>query len=100
MRSQLPSRDLPDFIEDMSDWEMVGVPGPGQGSGVGHARWKMGLQKLIWTVGGAGGGMREGMLRLNSTVWYSRNSSGSAPLLGRYIQGGVSFLLNDSKTYK
>jgi hypothetical protein len=76
---ELPSRDTPDFIENLTDWEMVGVPGPGQGSGVGNVRWKMGLQKLVWTIGGAGGGMREGMLRLNSTIWYSRNSSGSAP---------------------
>ena len=40
---------------------------------------EIGLQKLIWTIGVPGFGMQEGMLRLNSTVWYSRNSTGSAP---------------------
>ena len=46
---------------------------------MGNVRWKIGLKKLVWTIGAAGGGMQEGMLRLNSTVWYSRNTSGDAP---------------------
>ena len=67
----LPSRRQPDHIEDLPDYEMVGLPGPGRGTGVGDVRWRMGLQRLTWTIGGAGGGMQEGMLRLNSTVWYA-----------------------------
>lgn len=39
----------------------------------------MGLQKLVWEIGSSGGGMREGMLRLNSTVWFARNTTGDAP---------------------
>lgn len=76
---RLPSRDTPDHIEDWSNWSMHGVPGPGQGTGIGDVEWTMGLQKLIWTIGLPGNGMRQGMLRLNSTVWYSRNTSGDAP---------------------
>jgi len=76
---ELPSRTRPDWVEDLADWEMKGLPGPGQGTGVGNVSWRMGLQKLTWAIGGAGGGMQEGMLRLNSTVWYSRNTSGAAP---------------------
>jgi hypothetical protein len=59
----LPSKSEPDFITH-PDWEMRGLPGPGQGTGVGNVSWKMGLQKLVWTIGAPGGGMRPGMLRL------------------------------------
>ena len=68
----LPTKAAPDYVEDWSDWEMHGLPGPGRGTGVGNVSWKMGLQKLVWTIDG-------GMLSLNSTVWYSRNTSGDAP---------------------
>ena len=74
----LPSKSEPDFITH-PDWEMRGLPGPGQGTGVGNVSWKMGLQKLVWTIGAPGGGMRPGMLRLNSTIWYTRNTTGDAP---------------------
>lgn len=46
---------------------------------VGNVSWKIGLQKLVWEIGRPGGGMREGMLRLNSTVWFTRNTTGDAP---------------------
>jgi len=49
--------------------QMHGIPGPGQGTGVSNVSWRMGLQKLQWTIGLPGGGMRDGMLRLNSTVY-------------------------------
>ena len=76
----LPTRASPDYVEDLSNWTMRGLPGPGQGTGVGKGvAWKMGLQKLTWTIGGSGGGMPNGMLRLNATVWYSRNTTGDAP---------------------
>lgn len=75
----LPTKAAPDYIEEMADWEMKGLPGPGQGTGVGNVSWKMGLQKLVWEIGRPGGGMRAGMLRLNSTVWFARNTSGDAP---------------------
>jgi hypothetical protein len=65
----LPSRSTPDAVEDWGNWTMQGVPGPGQGANVGNVAWRVGLQKLVWTIGAPGGGMREGMLRLNSTVW-------------------------------
>lgn len=74
----LPTRSTPDYVEDWTNWTMEGVPGPGRGTGIGNVAWRVGLQKLVWTIGGAGGGMREGMLRLNSTVWYSRNTTGNA----------------------
>ena len=48
-------------------------PHPGQGTGVGNVSWKMGLQKLVWEIGRPGGGMRDGMLRLNSTVTLLHN---------------------------
>jgi hypothetical protein len=75
----LPTKAAPDYIVEMADWEMKGLPGPGQGTGVGNVSWKMGLQKLVWEIGRPGGGMRAGMLRLNSTVWFARNTSGDAP---------------------
>eukprot|EP00039_Didymoeca_costata_P021687 m.2767 g.2767 ORF g.2767 m.2767 type:complete len:578 (-) comp2586_c0_seq1:73-1806(-) len=75
----LPSRSTPDYIEDWQNWSMHGLPGPGQGTGVGNVSWRMALKKLVWTIGKEGYGMREGMLRLNATVWYSRNTSGAAP---------------------
>ena len=76
---ELPTKSVPDFIEDLPTYEMRGLPGPGQGTGVGDVRWRIGLQKLVWTIGLPGGGMRPGHLRLNTTVWYSRNTSGDAP---------------------
>jgi hypothetical protein len=30
---KLPSRSHPDFIEDLSNWTMEGLPGPGRGTG-------------------------------------------------------------------
>lgn len=46
--------------------------------------WKRGLQKLVWTIGGAEDGSNgvvvpSGALRMNATVWYSRNTTGDAP---------------------
>lgn len=68
----LPTKSAPDYVEDWSDWAMHGLPGPGRGTGVGNVSWKMGLQKLVWTIDG-------GMLALNASVWFSRNTSGDAP---------------------
>ena len=65
---ELPTKAAPDYVTELPDWEMKGFPGPGQGTGVGKVSWKMGLQKLVWEIGRPGGGMRDGMLRLNSTV--------------------------------
>jgi hypothetical protein len=31
---ELPSKAKPDYVVDMPDWEMKGLPGPGQGTGV------------------------------------------------------------------
>ena len=58
---------------------IAGLPGPGKGTGVGGVSWKIGLKKLVWTLGLPRGGMPAGMLRLNSTVWWSRNTTGDAP---------------------
>ena len=60
---QLPTTSTPDYVEDHGEYEMRGLPGPGQGTGVGDVSWKMGLQKLVWTIGERRGGMQEGMLR-------------------------------------
>ena len=42
-----------------------------QGSFVGNNSWTSNLQVLVWQI--------DGMMSLNSTVFYSRNTSGSAP---------------------
>jgi hypothetical protein len=76
---ELPTKAKPDWVTDLPDWEMKGFPGPGQGTGVGNVSWRMGLQKLVWEIGRPGGGMRPGLLRLNSTVWFARNTTGDAP---------------------
>lgn len=48
---QLPTTADPDFVEDLSEtYEMSGLPGPGRGTGVGGARWKIGLKKLVRTL--------------------------------------------------
>ena len=78
-RSALPTKAAPDFAFNESDqFEMKGWPAPGSGASTGEAgktiRWRNGLQRLVWTLEG-----QATSLKLNSTVFWSFNTSGDAP---------------------
>ena len=65
-----PARD-PDFTIPYSDYRMKGLPGPGNGTGVGNVEWENNLTALVWTMTGP-------FLTLNTTVFWSLNTSGRA----------------------
>ena len=82
-RTSVPPR-VPDFIlkhggprvsrlnNGAAPYTMVGLPGPGNGTGVGNVSWSNNLTALVWTIRGP-------FLDLNSTVLYSLNTSSRAP---------------------
>ena len=72
--SDLPARAEPDFVFDNStSYCMKGFPGPGDGVGdVSGNSWANNMTTLVWTI-------RSPLIELNSTVFYTLNTSGRAP---------------------
>ena len=54
-----------------SEFEMHGLRGPGNGTGVGDVSWGNNLTTFVWTI-------RSAFLELNATVFFSLNTSGRA----------------------
>jgi len=78
-QTTIPSRH-PDYIlpgggpqvERSGDaYTMNGLPGPGNGTGIGDVQWENNLTALVWTMTGP-------FLTLNTTVLYSLNTSSRA----------------------
>ena len=72
-RSTLPSRDQPDYIIPLPTYAMYGFPGPG--NGVGNASgnsWKNNMTSFVWEI-------TSPFISLNSTIYYTLNTSGTAP---------------------
>jgi len=55
-----------------TEYTMSGLPGPGAGTGVGAVSWSNNLTALVWTMTGP-------FFSLNTTVFYSLNTSSRAP---------------------
>jgi hypothetical protein len=60
------------IVPEGSNYVMSGLPGPGNGTGVGAFEWENNLTALVWTMTGP-------FLTLNTTVLYSLNTSSRAP---------------------
>jgi hypothetical protein len=62
----------PRVLRDQSAYLMHGLPGPGNGTGVGAVSWENNLTALVWTI-------KSPFVELNATVLYSLNTSSRAP---------------------
>ena len=51
MKFFFPTSIIPGATKQCKRYEMSGLPGPGKGTGVGGVSWKIGLKKLVWTLG-------------------------------------------------
>ena len=79
--STLPSRPPewvlpgggPQVAEPDGTYSMHGLPGPGRGTFVGDVSWENNLTALVWTV-------RSPFLEINTTVFWSRNTSSRAAI--------------------
>lgn len=69
----LPTRAVPDYVIPNPEYCMKGFPGPGNGVGnINNNSWTNNMTTLIWTI-------ESPFIKLNSTVFHTLNTSGSAP---------------------